>query len=108
MMNEHLMILIGRTKTRLITRVGGTEPIHIDIRIVAATNRNLPQMVEQGRFREKERLERAEYAILTGAYERYGSVRKAADSLHMPNSAFVRRRKMMKENLVRGVKYVIR
>ncbi len=198
--------LLRAIETRLITRVGGTEPIHIDIRIVAATNRNLPQMVEQGRFREdlyyrlnvvpihvpplrerrddiiplinlflkevnekygmkkrftnaayrvmhayewpgnvrevkntverlavtnekdiigendlfvfadnknidivtsadyslKERLERAEYAILTGAYERYGSVRKAADSLHMPNSTFVRRRKMLEEKYGSG------
>jgi DNA-binding NtrC family response regulator len=33
-------------------RVGGTTPIHTDVRVVAATNRNLPQMVQDGRFRQ--------------------------------------------------------
>ncbi|MGE5177443.1 MAG: sigma-54-dependent transcriptional regulator [Hyphomicrobiales bacterium] len=33
-------------------RVGGTSDIHVEARIVAATNRDLRTMVEQGRFRE--------------------------------------------------------
>jgi two-component system NtrC family response regulator len=33
-------------------RVGGTESIKVDIRIVAATNRNLEEMIEAGRFRD--------------------------------------------------------
>jgi two-component system NtrC family response regulator len=33
-------------------RVGGSEPIHVDVRIVAATNRNLEDLIEEGRFRE--------------------------------------------------------
>ena len=32
-------------------RVGGSRTIRVDVRIVAATNRNLEQMVEQGKFR---------------------------------------------------------
>ena len=35
-----------------IERVGGTDAIKIDIRIIAATNRNLEEMVEKGEFRE--------------------------------------------------------
>ncbi len=37
---------------REIFRVGGTEPIKVDVRIIAATNRNLEQAVKEGRFRE--------------------------------------------------------
>ena len=33
-------------------RVGGTQTIHVDVRIVAATNRHLEQAVEDGGFRE--------------------------------------------------------
>ena len=35
-----------------ITRLGGTEPMPINARIIAATNKNLEKMVGEGRFRE--------------------------------------------------------
>lgn len=35
-----------------IERIGGTKPISIDVRIIAATNRNLEQMMKEGTFRE--------------------------------------------------------
>ncbi len=34
------------------TRVGGTENINIDVRIIAATNSNLEKAIEEGKFRE--------------------------------------------------------
>jgi DNA-binding NtrC family response regulator len=37
---------------REFERVGGTKPIHVDVRIVAATNRDLEAAVKEGRFRE--------------------------------------------------------
>jgi transcriptional regulator with GAF, ATPase, and Fis domain len=37
---------------REVERVGGTDRIPVDIRIIAATNKDLPAMVEAGRFRE--------------------------------------------------------
>src|SRR5262245_65309238 len=33
-------------------RVGATKPIQVDVRIIAATNRNLAELVKQGRFRD--------------------------------------------------------
>ena len=33
-------------------RVGGTSPIKVDVRLIAATNKDLEEAVEQGRFRE--------------------------------------------------------
>jgi transcriptional regulator with GAF, ATPase, and Fis domain len=33
-------------------RVGGSGPIHVDVRIVAATNRDLPAAIRMGQFRE--------------------------------------------------------
>jgi DNA-binding NtrC family response regulator len=38
-------------ETRTIRRVGGTENVPVDVRVVAATNRNLAAMCEQGTFR---------------------------------------------------------
>jgi PAS domain S-box-containing protein len=35
-----------------ISRIGGTKPIKLDVRILAATNSELPTLVKQGRFRE--------------------------------------------------------
>lgn len=33
-------------------RVGGNKPIKVDIRIIAATNKNLPEMIKKAKFRE--------------------------------------------------------
>src|SRR5580698_5075501 len=44
--------LLRAIQERVIRMVGGTEDIKIEVRIVAATNRNLEDMVKQGGFRE--------------------------------------------------------
>ncbi len=44
--------LLRFLQERVLTRVGGTREIPIDVRIIAATNRNLEEMVESGTFRE--------------------------------------------------------
>jgi transcriptional regulator with GAF, ATPase, and Fis domain len=35
-----------------ITRLGGVEPLHVDVRLIAATHRDLPTEVRAGRFRD--------------------------------------------------------
>jgi DNA-binding NtrC family response regulator len=38
--------------TSTFRHVGGTSEIHVDVRVLAATNRDMPAMVRQGHFRE--------------------------------------------------------
>jgi two-component system, NtrC family, response regulator AtoC len=44
--------LLRTLETRQIVRIGSTEEVPVDVRIVAATNRDLPAEVRAGRFRE--------------------------------------------------------
>ncbi len=44
--------LLRVIEERRFTRVGGTAEIQVEARIIAATNRDLPMMVREGRFRE--------------------------------------------------------
>jgi PAS domain S-box-containing protein len=44
--------LLRVLQEREIIRVGGTESIKLDVRIIAATNRNLQELIKQGKFRE--------------------------------------------------------
>jgi transcriptional regulator with PAS, ATPase and Fis domain len=37
---------------REVERVGGTKPIRIDVQVIAATNRNLEDMIKKGKFRK--------------------------------------------------------
>ena len=44
--------LLRALQEREIDRVGGTKPVKVDLRILATSNRNLPDEVKKGNFRE--------------------------------------------------------
>ena len=44
--------LLRVLQEKTFERVGGARPVKVDLRIIAATNRNLTEMVEKGSFRE--------------------------------------------------------
>jgi two-component system nitrogen regulation response regulator NtrX len=39
-------------ESRVVERLGGTQPIPVDVRVISATHRNLPGEIAAGRFRE--------------------------------------------------------
>jgi psp operon transcriptional activator len=56
--------LLRATEYGEITRIGASRPISVDVRIVAATNENLPAQVEKGRFRA-DLLDRLSFEVIT-------------------------------------------
>src|SRR5579864_506197 len=62
-----------------VQRLGSTETIRVDVRIVAATNRNLAEAVAQGRFRDDLFYRLSAFPIeLSGLSERPGDISKLA------------------------------
>ena len=47
-----------------MNRIGSSRPIRVDVRIVAATNENLPELVDRGRFRA-DLLDRLSFEVVT-------------------------------------------
>ena len=47
-----------------VTRIGASKPLRVDVRIVAATNEHLPQLVEEARFRA-DLLDRLSFEVVT-------------------------------------------
>jgi len=49
----HLQVKILRViQERCFERIGSTKPLHVNVRIIAATNKNLENEVKEGKFRE--------------------------------------------------------
>ncbi|MFM2300746.1 MAG: phage shock protein operon transcriptional activator [Pseudomonadota bacterium] len=47
-----------------VTRIGSSKPLRVDVRIVAATNEDLPRLADQGRFRA-DLLDRLSFEVIT-------------------------------------------
>jgi psp operon transcriptional activator len=47
-----------------VTRIGSSRPVRVDVRIVAATNEDLPRLAEEGRFRA-DLLDRLSFEVIT-------------------------------------------
>jgi len=47
-----------------VTRIGSSRPIRVDVRIIAATNEDLPRLAEEGRFRP-DLLDRLSFEVIT-------------------------------------------
>src|SRR5947208_5075326 len=56
--------LLRATEYGEITRIGASRPINVDVRIVAATNENLPAQVDKGHFRA-DLLDRLSFEVIT-------------------------------------------
>lgn len=44
--------LLRVLQENMVTRIGGNNPIHVDVRVIAATKENLQELVKNGDFRE--------------------------------------------------------
>jgi psp operon transcriptional activator len=56
--------LLRATEYGEITRIGASKPLSVDVRIVAATNENLPLQVDKGKFRA-DLLDRLSFEVIT-------------------------------------------
>src|ERR1700677_872154 len=87
--------LLRAIQERVIRMVGGTDDLKIEVRIVAATNRNLEDMVKQGTFREDL------YYRLNVIHIRSPSLRERRDDIPLLAKHFLEK---YSSKLVKGVK----
>lgn len=77
--------LLRVLQERKFERVGGEEPIEVDVRVLAATNKNLEEEVKAGRFREDL------YFRLNGIHIEVPPLRERKDDLPLLLNSFIER-----------------
>ena len=77
--------LLRVLQERKFERVGGEEPIEVDVRVLAATNKNLEEEVKAGRFREDL------YFRLNGIHIEVPPLRERKDDLPLLLNSFLER-----------------
>jgi two-component system NtrC family response regulator len=82
--------LLGVLESRKVTPLGSTRLVEVDIILVAATNRNLEQMVEQGTFR------RDLYYRLSGITFHLPPLRERKEDIPLLLEHFMRKRGLLK------------
>jgi len=92
--------LLGVLESRKVTPLGGTRQVEIDIILVAATNRNLEQMVEQGTFR------RDLYYRLSGITFHLPPLRERKEDIPLLLEHLMRRRGLLKPGQKAGSELV--
>ena len=83
--------LLRVLQERVITRVGGVEPIDIDVRVISATNKDLGKAVEHKEFREDLYYRLVVYAIHLPPLPRRAADRRARAGSSRPSGRGPRR-----------------
>ena len=89
--------LLRFLQEKTIEPLGGTETIKVDVRVIAATNKDLGQMVEEGSFRQDL------YYRLNVVHLRLPSLRERREDLPLLINHFIRRFNVMQDKAIQGV-----
>ncbi|WP_146907120.1 sigma-54-dependent transcriptional regulator [Arenimonas daejeonensis] len=107
-MPQHLQVhLLRALETRQIRRIGGSEDVHVDVRIVSATNRPQAESIASGQLREDLYYRLAEFPMrLPPLRERPGDILPIANLfLARLNERYQTRRALSREGAERLQRY---
>lgn len=98
---ESQIALLRTVQERKVRRIGSTKEIDLDVRLIVATNENLPQAISEGRFREDLYYRFNEFMIHLPALRERGQdlMHFAAHFLQMANGELSRQVKGFSEEV---------